>query len=92
MVRKTITIYNHSGLHLRPAGQVCQKAQEFQCRVEMVIGEKHFNLKSVLSVLSAQITTSREIDLVCDGADEERALQEITRFLGEDLDKEQAEK
>lgn len=86
MVRETIRIYNHSGLHLRPAGQVCRKAQEYQCKVEMVIGEKHFNLKSVLSVLSAQITSSREIDLICDGPDEERALREITQFLGENLD------
>ena len=86
MVRKTITIYNHSGLHLRPAGQVCQKAQEYPCRVEMVVGEKHFNLKSVLSVLSAQITTSTEIDLICDGPAEERAMEELTLFLGENLD------
>ena len=42
MVRKTITIYNHSGLHLRPAGQVCQKAQEYPCRVEMVGGREAF--------------------------------------------------
>lgn len=52
----------------------------------MVVGEKHFNLKSVLSVLSAQITTSTEIDLICDGPEEERAMEELTLFLGENLD------
>ena len=51
------------------------------------MGEKHFNLKSVLSVLSAQITTSTEIDLICDGPEEERrAMEELTLFLGENLD------
>lgn len=86
MVKKTITIYNNSGLHLRPAGQLCQRAVEYQCKIQMVMGEKTFNLKSVLSVLSAQITTSKEIELVCDGADEEQALEAIARLLSENLD------
>lgn len=86
MVKKTIRIYNNSGLHLRPAGQLCQKAMEYPCKITMVMGEKSFNLKSVLSVLSAQITESREIELVCDGQEEERALEELTLFLAEDLD------
>ena len=86
MTKKKITIYNQSGLHLRPAGQVCQKAMEYQCRIQMVLGEKTYTMKSVLSVLSAQINASREIELVCDGPDEERALEEIARFLAEDLD------
>ena len=86
MVKKKITIYNNSGLHLRPAGQLCQKALEYPCRITMVMGEKTFNLKSVISVLSAQITCSREVELVCEGENEERALEEIAQFLSEDLD------
>lgn len=89
MVKKTIQIHNRSGLHLRPAGQLCQKALEYPCEIKMVVGEKTFNLKSVLSVLSAQITTSREIELVCDGKDEARALEEMERFLSVDLGGEQ---
>ncbi len=85
MVKKRIVIHNHSGLHLRPAGQLCQKALEYPCEVKMVMGEKTFNLKSVLSVLSAQITSSREIELVCDGKEEERALKELEEFLSGDL-------
>ena len=87
MVRKTITIYNLKGLHLRPAGQVCQKAMEFESKVEMVIGEKQYNMKSVLSVLSAQISTSRDVDLICSGPDEEQAMEAMAAFLGEDLEK-----
>ena len=51
----------------------------------MVIGEKTFNLKSVISVLSAQVNCSREIELVCDGPEEERALEEMAEFLAGDL-------
>lgn len=86
MVKKVITIANAGGLHLRPAGQLCQKALEYPCQIQMVMGNKTFNLKSVLSVLSAQITASQEIELVCDGEEEERALTEIAEYLQEDLD------
>lgn len=86
MVKKEITIANASGLHLRPAGQLCQKALEYPCKVHMVMGSKTFNLKSVLSVLSAQISNSQEIELVCDGEEEERALEEIAEFLAGNLD------
>ena len=54
MVEKMITIADQGGLHLRPAGQLCQRAMEYPCKIQMVIGNKTFNLKSVLSVLSAK--------------------------------------
>lgn len=84
MVKQSLRIGNQSGLHLRPAGQLCQKALEYQSTVHMVIGEKDYNLKSVLSVLSAQVTCPTDIELVCSGADEEKALKEIGVFLAEE--------
>ena len=85
MVRRRVMIQSENGLHLRPAGQLCQDAMEYDCKVEMVIGEKTYNLKSVISILSAQVNCSREIDLVCDGPEEERALEEMAQFLAGDL-------
>ena len=83
MVKKMITIADQGGLHLRPAGQLCQKAIEYTCKIQMVIGNKTFNLKSVLSVLSAQVTGSQEIELICDGDQEELALEKIACLLEE---------
>lgn len=86
MVKRRIQICNQSGLHLRPAGQLCQKAMEYPCRITMVIGNKTYNLKSMLSVLSAQVNAPKEIELVCEGEGEEKALEELAGFLSEDLD------
>lgn len=52
----------------------------------MVIGNKTYNLKSMLSVLSAQVNAPKEIELVCEGEGEEKALEELAGFLSEDLD------
>ena len=41
------------------------------------------NAKSVLSVLGACIKTGDEIELVCDGADEEQALSSLIKIIDE---------
>lgn len=79
-------IGSRSGLHLRPAGQLCKKAMEYQCRVQMVLGDRSYNMKSVLSVLSAQVTDCCEIELICDGADEKEAHKALSRYLEEGME------
>ncbi len=86
MVSREITIRNEGGLHLRPAGQVCEKAVSYDSKVQMLIGDNQYNLKSVLSVLSARITRPSVITLVCEGPDEEEALEGVGELLGQNLE------
>ena len=81
MVSKIITVRNPMGLHLRPVGKVCEKALEYSCKVQMMIDENQYNLKSVISVLSAGVRMPGEIRLVCDGEREEQALEELSTML-----------
>ena len=55
MVRKKVTIYNPTGLHLRPAGIFCNTANQFVCKVSFEYDDMIANAKSVLSVLGACI-------------------------------------
>ena len=45
------------------------------------------NAKSVLSVLGACIKSGDEIELVCEGEDEEEALDFLIKLIDEGLDK-----
>lgn len=74
MIRETIAITNPTGLHLRPAGIFCNTASKFKCRVTFRYDETIANAKSVLSVLGACIKRGDEIELECDGPDEEEAM------------------
>lgn len=74
MIRETITITNPTGLHLRPAGIFCNTASKFKCKVTFRYDETTANAKSVLSVLGACIKRGDEIELECDGPDEEEAM------------------
>lgn len=77
MVRQKVMITNPTGLHLRPAGIFCNTASNFKCKVAFECDNTIANAKSVLSVLGACIKKGDEIELVCDGEDEEEALKEM---------------
>ena len=74
MVSQKVVIQNPTGLHLRPAGIFCNTASKFKCRVTFRYDETTANAKSVLSVLGACIKRGDEIELECDGPDEEEAM------------------
>ena len=74
MVSQKVTIKNPTGLHLRPAGILCKEAMQYKSHVSFRYGNNIANAKSVLSVLGACIKSGDEIELVCEGEDEEIAL------------------
>lgn len=81
MVEKKVTIKNPSGLHMRPACNLCQKAMEYDCSIQIRFRNREFNAKSLLGVLSACVQPEDEISVVCSGIGEETALQEITAYM-----------
>ena len=75
MVSKKVTVKNPTGLHLRPAGILCNEAMKYQSQITFVYDGGMANAKSVLSVLGACVKSGTEITLICDGPDEAEALQ-----------------
>lgn len=76
MLSKLVTITNATGLHLRPAGVLCETAMKYNCKVTFKTDDNYeANAKSVLSVLGACVKPGQEIEIFCDGADEEAALE-----------------
>ena len=81
MESREIVLKNEKGLHLRPAGKVCDLALRFPSRTEMKIGTGIYNLKSMLSVLSAQVADGTKMEIVCSGPDEREAIAAICTLL-----------
>lgn len=75
MVSQKVVIKNPTGLHLRPAGILCKEAMQFKSHVTFRYGDNVANAKSVLSVLGACIKSGDEIEMVCEGEDENEALK-----------------
>ncbi|MCI8635496.1 MAG: HPr family phosphocarrier protein [Eubacterium sp.] len=83
MVSQKVTIKNPTGLHLRPAGILCKEAMNFKSLITFLYRGNTANAKSVLSVLGACIKSGDEIELVCDGEDEEEALRVLVTLIEE---------
>lgn len=81
MVSKLVKITNPTGLHLRPAGNLCKEAMKYRCKVTFEYSGNIANAKSVLSVLGACIKSGDEITLVCEGEDEGEALEALAAFV-----------
>lgn len=82
MVNRKVKIKNPTGLHLRPAGVLCKNAMEYNSVITFKYGGENIaNAKSVLSVLGACIKSGDEIELICEGEDENAALEGITSLI-----------
>lgn len=77
MVSQRVVIKNPTGLHLRPAGILCKEAMKFKSLITFSFRESTANAKSVLSVLGACVKCGDEIEFVCEGDDEQEALQAL---------------
>ncbi len=81
MVSQKVVIKNPTGLHLRPAGILCKEAMQFKSLITFSYGGNTANAKSVLSVLGACVKSGDEIELICDGEDEEEALKSLVEAV-----------
>ena len=81
MVNAVTVIKNPSGLHLRPAGVLCKEALRFKSKISFNIRNTTANAKSVLSVLGSCIKSGDEIEIICEGTDEQDALGTMIQLV-----------
>jgi phosphotransferase system HPr (HPr) family protein len=81
MIEKEITVTIENGLHARPAADFVKKVNQYKSKVELVIGEKRINAKSILNLMSVAINEGQTIKVITDGDDEKEALTFIDSFL-----------
>ena len=81
MISQKVVITNPTGLHLRPAGNLCKVAMNYKSHITFSYGENTANAKSVLSVLGAYIKCGDELELKCEGPDEEEAMEALVSAI-----------
>lgn len=81
MVKQKVQVKVLSGIHFRPAGKITENALKYEAAIKAVKGDTEANLKSFLNLLAACIKCGDEIEIICDGTDEETALQNIIKLF-----------
>lgn len=77
MKKEKIILQNETGLHARPAGELVKLASTFKSDINLTANGKTVNAKSILAIMSLGIKSNTEIEIECNGEDEEIAIEKI---------------
>ena len=86
VTKQKVLVKNQLGLHLRPAGILCRTAMLYKSHISISSGNTTVNAKSVLSVLGAGIKTGDEVEITCEGMDEQEALEALVELFESGLE------
>ena len=81
MVSKTLIITNAQGFHMRPASVFAGAMAKFPCKVFIKFNGNEYNAKSPLNLMAACMKCGSEIELVCDGDQENEALAAAAEMI-----------
>lgn len=82
MVSKKVTVVNEQGMHMRPAGVLAKAVKAHpDCEVTLNANGKSVKAKAPMQIMSACIKKGNEVEIVCEGADEQAVLNEIAAMF-----------
>jgi phosphocarrier protein len=81
MVSKETKVINAQGFHMRPAGMFAQEMAKFQSDVFIGFKGQKVNAKSLMNIIAACIKCGSEIEVICEGADEQAALDKAIELI-----------
>lgn len=81
MVKRVIEVVNETGLHTRPGNQFVKEAKKYESDITVKKGDKEFSAKSLLKLMKIGISKGDQIEISCNGTDEETALDSLSTFI-----------
>ncbi len=87
MVTKSIEIKLPRGLEARPVAELVQLASKYESIVHIEAQSKKVNAKSIMGMMTLNLTSGEAVTVIADGSDEESAVADLEQFLqGESKD------
>lgn len=82
MVSASTTITNKTGLHARPASEFVKFVGQFtNTDIKIGKGDKRMNAKSILNLLTLGLNSGAEVDIYCEGENEQDVLDKVVDYL-----------
>lgn len=81
MVSQTTKVINKEGFHMRPANYFIKELSAFDSTVTLVFNGKDVNGKSIMNIMAACIKFGSELEVKCEGPDEEAALAKAIELI-----------
>lgn len=81
MVSKKVQVINQQGFHMRPANDFVREMAKFKSDIHLVMGEKDVNGKSIMNIMAACIKCGSELEVRCEGEDEQAMLDKAVELI-----------
>lgn len=77
MLKEKIIVSNPHGMHARPAAVFAKLVKGFESKITIVNNGESFEVRGLMSILTAGLKYQSEIELICEGTDEAVAMSEL---------------
>ena len=81
MIKKPVTIQIKSGLEARPIALLVQVASQFESSIYIEYDNKRINAKSIMGMMTVNLSNGKEVNVSADGSDEAEAIEKIEEYL-----------
>lgn len=86
MINTDLTIINKLGLHARAAAKLANTASRFESDIRLTAKDKTVDCKSVMALMLLAAAKGTELQLHCEGVDQDTASNAITELINNRFD------
>lgn len=81
MVSQKVTVTNAMGFHMRPATNFANAMTKYPCDITIIANGNNVNGKSLMNIIAACIKCGTEVEIICNGEQEQAALDEAVEMI-----------
>ena len=81
MVTKSMTVELAQGKAATPVAFLVQVASQFESSIYIEYDNKRINAKSIMGMMTVNLSNGKEVNVSADGADEAEAITKIEEYL-----------
>lgn len=81
MTKRSVRIKLENGLEARPVALLVQEASKYDSIIYIHSGDRRVNAKSIMGMMSLNLSNGDELEVSADGLDEKEAVAGIEGFL-----------
>ena len=80
-MQKEVTIQMSNSMEATPIAHLVQLANQFASSIYFEMDEKKVNAKSIMGMMTLNLTSGEQVTVIADGSDEELAVADMEKFL-----------
>ena len=81
MIKKPVTLRSDLDMESRPIAHLVQEASQYDSTVYIEMDNMKINAKSIMGMMTLNLSSGEKIDVIADGKDEEAVVADMESYL-----------